>query len=282
MLKAVYTHWNLERNANGFNSFKDFLMTMMLSVLTSRKNFDKVELFTNSFYKKILVDEIGMPFTKVHITLDHFNNLGKIWWGYCKVHTYSLQTEPFFHIDNDAFLWDGLPPELKDCKMFFQSIETPFEEGYGWYKPLLEFSKCVPVFPKLIRNNPVDFAFNCGVMGCNDTSLLKKWFNLSTLYVMSSENQPLWKDPDNLLIHQNLLHEQYFIASLTKSEGWKIGKDIKFLLNHKTLQNDCYKKYRYTHLWGLDKKHEEYMDKVYSRMRRDYPEQYKKIVSTKN
>lgn len=278
-MKAVYSHWNLERSANGYNSFKDFLMCMSLSVLVTKRHFQRVELVTNDLYKKILFEDIQLPFTDVNTYLNKFDNLPKIWWGYAKLNAYAIQKEPFFHIDNDVFLWDGIKQEILASKMFFQSVESPFSGGYGWYPRLLEVANRAPVFPKIIKDNPVDYAYNCGVMGCNDLSLIEEWLELSTQYVMSEKNAAFFKNPDNLLIHQNLLHEQYFISSITKRRGLLPHKDIRCILSTENIVSDCYRKgNRYTHLWGLDKKKVANMDKVYYRLKSDYPDYYNRII----
>ena len=280
---AVYSHWSLDRNSNGYNSFQDFLMTMSLSVLVTANNFKQINFVTNDLGKNIFINQVKLPFTKVSTSQNQFNSKLPQWlWGYAKLFAYTEQTEPFVHIDNDVFLWDGLPDEVSSKKMFFQSLETPFEAGYGWYVPLLHIMSKCPNVPVVIKNHPVDYSYNCGIMGCNDPSLIKEWFIASTAYVRDPENlkvmsSNLFKDK---LIYQNLLHEQYFITSILDSKGLKPYEDVGLMLKTESLTEDCYLKgRRYTHLWGLDKKNKESMAKVYARMKDDFPEYYNRILN---
>lgn len=267
-MKAVYSHWNKSYGANGYNNIVDFVSTMALSVLTTKKSFDKVCLVTNSLYKDLLVNEFEMPFDEVSTSQDRWDNLPDWLWGYAKLSALNDQTEPFVHIDNDVFLWDPIRPEVKNKKLFFQSIETPFRDIYCYYDPLIEFAmKNVPNIPKLILDNPSKYAYNCGVTGINDLDILHEWFKLSTSFIMNPENQKIIESNKDLLIHQNLLHEQYFIACLCQSKGLVNNEDIGFIIDYKNLQKDCYTPgNKYTHLWGGIKKEKEVMISVKKRL----------------
>lgn len=279
--RCVYSYWNTkgESNSSGFNTFRDFLASITLSVLISKKHFEEVVFVTNSFGKKVLIDKLGLPFTDYTIELDRHKNLNKLFWAYTKIYAYSIQDKPFCHIDNDLYLWNGLPDDLKESKLCFQSIETPFESGYGWYKHLLEASKKAGYFPELIKNNPVDYSLNCGICGGNDLSLFREWIELSESYIFNPKNKAFFEDKENYLIHQNLMHEQYFISSLSNSKGLLPNKEIKLMLDYTRLYEDCYTEgRRFTHLWGLDKCKFEYIRKVYNRLEKDFPEYYNKIM----
>ena len=163
--RAVYSYWNIDGqlNTSGFSTFRDFLATISLSVLTSREHFKEIGFVTNGFGKKVFIDLLNLPFDDVSLTLDENSKVKRIWWAYSKLCAYAEQDKPFVHIDNDAFLWDGLPRDLKNGKLCFQSLETPFKEEYGWYVHLLKAAERCGYFPKLVKDNPVDFAFNCGI-----------------------------------------------------------------------------------------------------------------------
>jgi hypothetical protein len=58
-----------------------------------------------------------------------------------------------------------------------------------------------------------------------------------------------------------------------------LNKDIKFLIDYENLFEDCLVDgHRFTHLWGLVKKEESVIIKVYSRLKRQFPEYYEKIM----
>lgn len=277
--RLVYSYWNPDgfSNTSGYEKFDDFLMSISLSLNVSRKHFKETVLVTNSFGKELLIDKLKLPFDIVSTEFDKYNHLHRMWWGWFKVLAYSLQDKPFIHIDNDAFFIDKPSSEVLNAKLCFQSIETPFEGGYGWYKHLLPVSSKAPRYPKVVLDNPVGYAFNCGIAGGNDLGIIKEWFDISSEFVLSEENQP-YLQSNEFSIHQNLIHEQYFIASLTKSKKWLPNKEIKFLLRTNTIMQDCYRKdQRFTHFWGLTKKESNVVNRIENRMKNDYPETYNKI-----
>lgn len=269
-MNALYSHWNTKYGGNGYNNFSEFVMTMALSVLVTKKHYNKVKLVTNSMYKKILIDELEMPFDEVSTSHDRFSELPGWLWGYTKIASLQEQSEEFVHIDNDVFLWSGIDTSVSSNPVYFQSLETPFKDFYRYYAPLLEFSKSLPNFPDIIKSNPVDYAFNCGVIGINDLDIIKEWFKIVTDTVTDASNLAVYNNDRELIIHQNLLHEQYFIASLCKHRGLSPGNGVGFIIDYKNIDKDCYNK-NYTHLWGNSKKSEYIMKKVKNRLLKDHP-----------
>lgn len=282
--KAVYSYWNKDANymnASGFEKFRDFLASITLSVLTSKKHFEQVEIVTDTFGYGVLVNKMKLPFTSVNLAIDRWRGIEKHWWGFMKLVAYSEQKEPFLHIDNDAFLWDKPSDAFLKGKLCFQSIEAPITEGwYGWYTPLLQRAKAAPKFPQLVWDNMTDHAFNCGVAGGNDLDTFQEWKKLAVEYNFSPENKDYFKSIKDVIIHQNLLSEQYFIAALSKSKGYKANEDVKFLLDYSNLHEEANKVgQRFTHLWGLTKRDPGIMEKVYNRLHKDHPEYYEKVMN---
>lgn len=280
--KAVHSYWNhskSEDNFSGFASFKDMLASTILSLLIAKPYFEEFELVTNNYGKSILIDKLDLPYTSVRTDLNKWDNLNPIFWGFMKICAYAIQDKPFLHIDNDVYLITKPSEEFLNGKLCFQSIETPFEDFYGWYKILLETAKKAKSFPNIINKHGVDYAFNCGVAGANDLEIIKEWVNCSAAYVLSHKNKEFFDNSENYLQHQNLLHEQYFIASLSKIKGYENNKDVQFILN----SNDIHKEAngKFVHLWGTTKRLSENINKVYNRLKRDYPEYYERIINYK-
>lgn len=80
--------------------------TCMLSVLQSRKFYDKVELYTNEQQGKFF-KRLGIPFTRIdtEVLKDEYANCPSI----PKIKTYEAQTEPFIHLDLDTILFRPVP-----------------------------------------------------------------------------------------------------------------------------------------------------------------------------
>ena len=87
------------------------LMSWALSCMSLREQFGEVTLYTDSEGAKMLVDKLKLPYTEVVVNYDGFDCL-TCHWALAKVRTYSLQTEPFLHIDGDIYLPRPLPDDV--------------------------------------------------------------------------------------------------------------------------------------------------------------------------
>lgn len=278
--KAIFSYWNPNRVDQGFNSLSDFLYTIAMAVNVAKKHFNEVELITDDWGKSLLIDKVKIHFTSVNTCLQDLTDKGvsHYFWGYSKIVAYASQKTPFIHIDNDVLLWDGIPGKLLNKDLIFQSFETFAMPEYGWYKPLVEKFIWMPVKPMPILGNMViDHTYNCGVMGANNLDIIKEWISCSENYLFSKENQEYLFDKNrDLLIHQNLLHEQYFISCLIKKND--LRNKVGVLFEERDIRKiDFTKPYKYTHLWGLSKKDKVIISRVKKRLKEDFPAQYLNI-----
>ena len=263
--KAVFSYFNPDEsfgNRCGFMKYSDFLFTTALSVLCASRHFKEVQ-FISSDWGNDVIKSLDLPITSYSNKLNEMKTVSKYFWAYGKLLAYNEQTVPFVHLDNDVFLWDPLPPRILKARLCFQSQEQFDIPGYQYYDRLKKPWAKAPVRPQIIVDNEVmDFAYNCGICGGHDLDIFKEWIKCSGEYIFAPENQKVFfKDFDYELIHQNLFHEQYFIASLIKSKG--IRSEVKVL--HKDAMM-IPGKMRYTHLWGTTKTDKGMMARVRMRL----------------
>lgn len=275
--KAVFSYFNPDEsfgNRCGFRRFSDFLFTTALSAHCASKHFKEVQ-FVSSDWGIDLMKELKIPFTSYSNKLNEMKNVSRYFWAYGKLLAYNLQTEPFVHLDNDVFLWDPLPKKILNARLCFQSHEPFHLPGYKYYGMLKKCWDKAPVRPQIIVDNPVDdFAYNCGICGGHDLDLFKEWIKCSEEYIFAPENQEyFFKKFDNVLIHQNLFHEQYFLASLIKAH--KLRKEVR-VLDKDAMTISV--KYRYTHLWGTTKSDRGLMGKVWMRLAEEDQEMFNRIL----
>lgn len=185
-------------------------------------------------------------------------------WAYAKMYSYSIQNEPFIHIDNDVILWDVVPQDVLSKDLFFQNKEH-LSDHLG-YAPLINLSK--EYMPKKLLQNAPMFAYNCGVVGANNLDIIREWFNDVTEYLFCAKNANFWQYIQDKH-SQNHLFEQYFISALIHRKG----------LHNKTgtlLKDDFYvsavRDFKMTHLWGMAKRDEATMQRVQKRLYDEYPE----------
>jgi hypothetical protein len=279
--KAVFSYFNANEsfgNTCGFVKFSDFLFTSALSIFCASRNFPEVQ-FISSSWGVDLFKELKLPITSYSAKLDEIKDVSRFFWAYGKLLAYNEQTEPFVHIDNDVFIWRPLPDRILNAQLCFQSHEPFDQPGYVYYKLLKPCFDKAPVKPRAIEKNPVtDYAYNCGICGGNDLRIFKEWIKCSKEYIFARENQRIffYQFPE-LLIHQNLFHEQYFLASLVKKHHWRKKVEVLHKDAMKINEGMDPAKPLYTHLWGTTKKDSGKMAKVRMTLVYQAPEVFRSV-----
>jgi hypothetical protein len=264
---AVFSYWNTKgiSNTSGFRSFKDYLNSQTLAISQAKKNIGKVKVITNDFGAKIF-EEINLIslIDELDTSLNQYDNLDPYFWGFTKIHAFEQQKEPFIHIDNDFFIWD-YHDKLKHCDFGFQSPEIFDDNIYSLYSTLIDIMENAEFKPQTILENPDNKGLNCGIVACkNRFDIIEEWKDLAYNYITKNKDHFYNYKPE-FLIHLNLLHEQYFIASLLKRNKISDNKIFYYFYNNFT---DASKSgNRFSHLWGTVKKQESTMTKVENRVK---------------
>jgi hypothetical protein len=264
--KAVFSYFNTDEsfgNKCGFAKYSDFLFTTALSVACASRHFPEVQVISSSWGVDVF-KELGLPATEYSNKLNQMKTVSRFFWAYGKLIAYCEQNKPFVHLDNDVFLWNPLPSRILNAHLCFQSHEPFNLVGYNYYNLLKPCFKKAPVKPQVIIDNPVyDYAYNCGICGGNDLKIFPEWKKTSEEYIFAPENERLFFiDFRELLIHQNLFHEQYFLACLVKKHQLRGKVEVMDKDAMKINKGLDLTKPRYTHLWGTTKKDAGMMAKV--------------------
>jgi hypothetical protein len=279
--KAVFSYFNPDEsfgNRCGFKKYSDFLFTTALSVLCASRHFKEVQ-FISSDWGLDVIKQFNLPITSYSNKLNEMKSISRYFWAYGKLLAYNEQTVPFVHLDNDVFLWEPLPDRVLKARLCFQSREPFNKPGYHYYDLLKRCWVKAPGRPQDIVDNEVtDYAYNCGICGGHDLEIFKEWIKCSQEYIFAPENHELFfKRFDHMLIHQNLFHEQYFIASLIKKHDLRKQVRVMHLDAMKINVGLDPTKPRYTHLWGTTKKETGLMFKVRNTLLYQSPELYLRI-----
>ncbi len=248
MNKVVYSHWSKPSQGKyvGFRSNTAFANCAELSVLNSKKWFDKVELVTDKQGYKFLIEELKLPFTDVKIELDCLNNIGNSYWSIGKLYACKIQDEPFMHQDFDVIWFKKPPIKLLNAQAGFQNIESN-EDFHKFYRPLMNDAKINNY--ELNKYCDLDklMAYNCGIMCFNDLSILNKWYDLAIDYIN--------KNKDMFSFHP-IFFEQFLIYNLCKYYNFKVET-----LGLDWIDESSAKEYGYTHLIS-ESKRKEYVEKL--------------------
>nr|WP_278019719.1 DUF6734 family protein [Flavobacterium ginsengisoli] len=152
--------------------------------------FYKVELYTDQKGYEILINQLQLPYHKVHVVLDELNHYHKSLWAMPKIKTYSLQDEPFLHIDGDVFIWKEFSDELLNGEFIAQNLEVTTEYYAEMWKDIYPHLVYVPEEMKDYINNHKNYAYNMGIIGGRNYEYFKKYATISSEFV--DKNKLVW------------------------------------------------------------------------------------------
>ena len=249
MNKVVYSQWSKPAKDEfvGFNSKEAFANCARLSILNSKKWFDKVELVTDEKGYKFLIDDLKLPFTDVKVELDCLNHISKKNWSIGKIYACKIQDEPFMHQDFDVIWFKKPPSRILKAQAAFQNIEK-CETSHAFYKPLMNDAKNKNF--ELNKYCDLDLlrAYNCGIICFNDLSLINKWYDLAIDYTSKNKN--------NLHLSP-IFFEQFLIYNLIKHYKFNVET-----IGDSWVSEEEAVKYGYTHLISESKRKKNIEEKV--------------------
>jgi len=213
---SLWTKPCTDKKVHGFNSVEAMIESLILSANVANKHYSEIHFYTDQLgYEWITPYLDQLPFTKIEICLDDLNWVPDVYWSFIKVYVYSLQKEPFIHIDNDVFLWDSIPEFiLKNKDFVFQETEPMTWSEYDFYY------KGLKIYSHAIHKdlNIQDHAVNCGVFAALTDSalmLLKDYYKYGEYFVKNADLKPGIDDED---IHKrwlaSVIIEQVYIYTL--------------------------------------------------------------------
>ncbi|WP_413667664.1 DUF6734 family protein [Mucilaginibacter sp. Mucisp86] len=223
-MKHIQSYWSLpciKTYENDYSRFRGGWVTekhhaiscaMSLMLLQKYNAGTPVTLYTDNQGFDWLINKLSLPYDDVKVELDCINHIDPMLWSMGKIYTYSRQTEPFLHIDNDVFMWERFNSELLAKPLIFQN----FEVNHGIYQQLHEeaISKnfVIPCqFTDAMNKNTELTAINAGIIGGYDIDFYKNYCALAFEFVKQNEHNILNSD---LKGAYNLYFEQLFYAKL--------------------------------------------------------------------
>lgn len=222
-MKAVQTLWcgdrELEHSPFWWNDAECHLMSWALSAMTLRQYFDRLELYTDSQGAHVLIDLLGLPYTEVKVVYDHFHCLS-CHWALSKVTTYSMQSEPFIHIDGDIYLPQLIDTVTLKSPLIVQNEEQCTDYYGSMVDRLLGVSgiKIVPEFRDAMEKK--DYAsYNLGFCGGTDIDFFGRFAESVFRFFRDNDfNSDRFRNDD---ISANVIFEQIFLAIMARREGIK-------------------------------------------------------------
>jgi hypothetical protein len=216
IILSLWTKPCTDGKAHGFNSVEAMIESLILSVNVAKKHYSEIHFYTDKLGNEWITPYLDqLPFTKIEVCLDEFNWVPDVYWSFVKVYVYTLQKEPFIHIDNDVFLWDPIPKDiLRGQDFVFQEIESLDLPQYDFYdKGLKIYSHAIHKDVELGR-----IAVNCGIFACltnKALEVLEQYYQFGKYFVETADlKDDLRKEQQSDRWLASVIIEQVYIASL--------------------------------------------------------------------
>ena len=264
----------------GWRNYRYALAAMTYSCLTLRKFYDDVELYTDDFGIHLFRDELQLPYTRYHNVLNDLD-IDDSFWAFGKIFTYSLQEEPFLHVDNDIFIWEKFPKRLELADVAGQNVEWVTPSATDDYTTALNYlRKNVPVCPRIILDSECRQAVNMGVFGGSDIEFIQRYALLAMKSIKDASPYLVSADVKNGVF--NIIFEQLLLSEMAKKEARKMAymiencdsSDFSQYINIETAQFDV----KYAHCIGLLKQSDAICEQVEYRLKCDFSEYHSKVL----
>lgn len=289
-MKFVQTFWtgsasNTEKASPlklkaGWYTSEYHWMSWALSCLQLLKLYDQVELVTDRLGKEILIDTLGLPYTSVSLALEgELEELPSGLFSLAKIKTYSLQKEPFIHVDGDLFLFQPLPPHVLQSGLVSSNPETDLFFNAEAVQEVTEKGYALPDHLKGLDKEAHLFSSNAGIIGGHDLDFIKEYCNHAFDFV--SRNNALVRQsvPDG----SNFLIEQMSFFYLARERGKRIAyvseDPVTEPLYHDFIRVADIPDVPMVHAVGGCKRFPFMLDHLAKRLRLHYPEYYYRILA---
>jgi hypothetical protein len=219
-MRAVWSFWSKPYGAAtgwGWSEPLHHLLAWGLSLRLARRHYPDTVLVTDRAGRSLLVDGLGLSFTQVSTELERLHDADASLWALGKLVAYSLQDEPFVHLDTDVFLWRPLPARLSTAPVLAQHPERWPVEGPSSAPRVIEdaFARDglgLPAEWEWARSHwdPVMHQANCGIVGGMNAEFLRYYAGLALDIVLNSRYAATWRNlagrPElNMIIEQFML-----------------------------------------------------------------------------
>lgn len=292
-MKIIQSYWSkpmrindnteaVYRSNGGWCKKIYFYASWALSCLRLAKMYDDVELYTDSYGKHILYEMLELPYTNVSTDLECLDSLNHNLWAFGKIYTYSLQSQPFLHVDSDVYMWKKFDDRIMSADVVGQSLEENYVANIDYFNRI---EKVLTYIPDAIRNarktSPNDvIQLNAGILGGNDMAFFREYTREA--FMMVDKNYDSLSKLNNISKGEfNMVFEQ-FLAYCLCCEN-KVNLQV-ILKGEYSLSDFCnIPNYEtYIHAIGTLKKFTNIGDYVLERLIFEFPEYYDRILNLIN
>jgi hypothetical protein len=287
-MKIIHSFWSKptleksvvrfeDRKMGGWLDKKYNYMSWTLSCLQFKKHYGYIELITDKKGNELFIEKLQLPYSHVEIKLDVLNDYHPDLWAVSKLFSYTLQDDPFFHVDGDVYVWKELET-LKNKPLVAQNEDIGFEYYTTVWDELIANFDHIPSFMLNDRKNqPIMRACNAGIFGGTDVAFLKE-FALEAFDFLKKNKANFEKVSLGSTV---LIYEQYLFSCLARAKN----KSVTYLFPSMSQGFEEITQFaaiplkrHYVHAVGNAKKKMTACENLENRLRHDYPEYYYYIL----
>ncbi len=214
-MKAIFSFWSkpyvrsLHKSFAGFPNEHYLRISFEMAILTARQHFSTIELITDTEGADLLINRLGLRFDSVDLSLNECEHIPSNVWAVGKLKAYSIQKEPFIHLDYDLFLLKKLPINFLSGQIVVQSKEIfpNYVFYYAGFDLLRSTHRNIPVE----FNADVDCAYNAGILGGQNWAAIADYGTKALRLIMDNLGA-IKRLPDYRISEMNVIYEQAFIA----------------------------------------------------------------------
>ena len=294
-MRVVWSFWSKPHDAGRGWRWREpvhHLLAWGLSVRLARSHYSQTALITDTPGRELLVDRLGLEFTHVSTELDRLQDADPAFWALGKLVAYSLQDEPFVHLDADVFLWRPLPDRLMSAPVLAQHLDV-FHSAEAIGPGMIEdaFGRAglsLPAEWEWARSvdGPWIREANCGILGGTNRGFLRHYADLAIDLVLNPQHAAAWAaipDRDGLstAIEQFFLFACMMFHRFNPASPYR-GVNVRYLFPSAAdaYGGDQAARVGYTHLLGPAKQNEYVTTRLAQRVRADDPDFYQRCLST--
>ncbi len=289
-MKIIQSYWSKPSRINkasfndkaygGWRHKKYEYMSWALSCLTLKKFYPDIEVVTDLAGKKLLIDQLELPYKNVRIELDCLDKYPEELWAVGKLLAYGLQDEPFIHVDNDIFIWEKFSAKIEKAQLVAQHVDDE-ETHYNFAMDHLKTNNIqIPsILLKDLRRYNKYNASNAGIIGGNNIDFFKEYVKEAFDFIDSQFGKT-----HKTIIGSScaIIYEQYLYSALARKNTIKIchlfEEKEKKTMNLVNFMNK-YGRKKYVHLYSFSKFFPEYCRELEHQLLLEYPEYHERIIS---
>lgn len=216
-MKFVQTVWFKENKTEinysaGWLSLHFHLMSWALSSYQLSQFFSQKCLMTDEIGAE-LAQKLHLPYTQIQTDLETVKQQNALWVSN-KLYTYSVQQQPFIHLDTDAYFFNNIDPQWLSAPLLAQNFEYDHENYCHAYNDVI--THC-PFIPDLIKKDQLGrlTAVNAGVMGGTNWLFFKEFAQFVEEFLIRNEAHLAKCHYD----HLNVFVEQYLFKQFADAKG---------------------------------------------------------------